>query len=377
MPRRTRSSNALSWLSLAAVLPVLGTLLAVGLSPNPSADGVGSARRALRKAQRDAGLLAPDAVARATLAAQAMEVEWARARASWWPARHGDEVTARARDAEALALRASWLARTRASRTAADVSREVALQHDRLAGLLPHLAEFPGDRELRGALRRAELALGAVAKDLETGAPGRAFASLEQASASLERAEARLERRTERLGDPAWLRRWQVWADATVAATSAGSSAVVVEKAGGVCHLVSRGAVAESFRCEIGRAGLSLKHHAGDAATPEGRYRVAERRDLGDTRYHRALLLDYPNAEDRARFVEERRQRLFAAGRSIGGLIEIHGRGGKGSNWTDGCVALADEDMDRLFAAVAPGTPVTIVGRARVPGEVEGGPERE
>jgi lipoprotein-anchoring transpeptidase ErfK/SrfK len=53
------------------------------------------------------------------------------------------------------------------------------------------------------------------------------------------------------------------------------------------------------------------------------------------------------------------------------------GRGGKGSNWTDGCVALADEDMDRLFAAVAPGTPVTIVGRARVPGEVEGGPERE
>ena len=46
----------------------------------------------------------------------------------------------------------------------------------------------------------------------------------------------------------------------------------------------------------------------------------------------------------------------------IGNLIEIHGDGGQGRDWTDGCVALADGDMDKVFARSRVGTPVTIVG---------------
>ena len=46
----------------------------------------------------------------------------------------------------------------------------------------------------------------------------------------------------------------------------------------------------------------------------------------------------------------------------IGNLIEIHGEGGEGRDWTDGCVALANPDMDRVFALTEVGTPVTIVG---------------
>jgi lipoprotein-anchoring transpeptidase ErfK/SrfK len=61
-------------------------------------------------------------------------------------------------------------------------------------------------------------------------------------------------------------------------------------------------------------------------------------------------------------------------GRGIGGLIEIHGAGGQGRNWTDGCVALVNPDMDRLFAAVGVGTPVTIVGRAHLPAPAGGTP---
>jgi len=49
-------------------------------------------------------------------------------------------------------------------------------------------------------------------------------------------------------------------------------------------------------------------------------------------------------------------------GSGIGGLIEIHGEGGRGQNWTDGCVALKNADMDDLFARVRNGTRVTIVG---------------
>jgi len=43
-------------------------------------------------------------------------------------------------------------------------------------------------------------------------------------------------------------------------------------------------------------------------------------------------------------------------------LIEIHGEGGKGANWTQGCIALKNEDMDELFDLAQIGTPVTIVG---------------
>ncbi|MFH1679588.1 MAG: L,D-transpeptidase, partial [Candidatus Eisenbacteria bacterium] len=45
-----------------------------------------------------------------------------------------------------------------------------------------------------------------------------------------------------------------------------------------------------------------------------------------------------------------------------GGLIEIHGDGGRGNDWTKGCVALSNEHMDRIFDAAAIGTPVTIIG---------------
>jgi L,D-peptidoglycan transpeptidase YkuD (ErfK/YbiS/YcfS/YnhG family) len=46
----------------------------------------------------------------------------------------------------------------------------------------------------------------------------------------------------------------------------------------------------------------------------------------------------------------------------IGSLIEIHGDGGQGRDWTDGCVALDNRDMDRVFARASVGTTVTIVG---------------
>ena len=99
----------------------------------------------------------------------------------------------------------------------------------------------------------------------------------------------------------------------------------------------------------------------GDRATPEGRYRIVEKKDPGQSIYHRALLLDYPNAADRQHFAAAKRRGEIPRGSGIGGLIEIHGDGGRGQNWTDGCVALANGDMDDLFARVELGTRVTIV----------------
>jgi len=75
-----------------------------------------------------------------------------------------------------------------------------------------------------------------------------------------------------------------------------------------------------------------------------------------------ALLLDYPNAEDRRRFDEARRAGRVARNASLGGLIEIHGEGGRGRDWTKGCVALSNVEIQDLYSRVAVGTPVTIVG---------------
>jgi murein L,D-transpeptidase YafK len=79
------------------------------------------------------------------------------------------------------------------------------------------------------------------------------------------------------------------------------------------------------------------------------------------SKYYRALLLDYPNAEDRARHEENRRRGIRHKG-GLGGLIEIHGMGGQGKDWTRGCVAVTNQEMDRLWDLVSTGAPVTIVG---------------
>ena len=108
---------------------------------------------------------------------------------------------------------------------------------------------------------------------------------------------------------------------------------------------------------------IDPKRVAGDGATPEGVYRVTRKKSGGETRYYKALLLSYPNAEDRERFERERALGRIAADALIGSLIEIHGEGGRGKNWTDGCVALTNDEMDELFEAVD--------GESEPPGEAE------
>ncbi|MFQ5768247.1 MAG: L,D-transpeptidase family protein, partial [Acidobacteriota bacterium] len=65
---------------------------------------------------------------------------------------------------------------------------------------------------------------------------------------------------------------------------------------------------------------------------------------------------------DRKRFRQALMDGTIPKDSRLGGLIEIHGRGGRRRDWTNGCVALSDDGMDFLVRRVRPGTPVTIVG---------------
>lgn len=152
---------------------------------------------------------------------------------------------------------------------------------------------------------------------------------------------------------------WQKWINEVIDSSRAsGRSAVIVSKADHLLFLVESGELTGTFPCDLGYNSGHQKRRAGDGATPEGVYRVT--RINNSSKYYRAALIDYPNREDRARFASDLKSDAIPPTSSIGGLIEIHGDGGKGRDWTDGCVALSNSDMDKLLRVVRVGTLVAI-----------------
>jgi hypothetical protein len=155
------------------------------------------------------------------------------------------------------------------------------------------------------------------------------------------------------------LARWRAWVEETIRASAqSGGYAIVVSKIDRRLLVYRGGALLTGYAAAIGLNGFSTKQFAGDRATPEGRYRILKKKPA--SRFFRALLIDYPNAEDRRSFLEGKRRGEIAPTAGIGGLIEIHGGGVAGM--TDGCVALENPAMTELFSLVGEGTPVTIVG---------------
>ena len=157
--------------------------------------------------------------------------------------------------------------------------------------------------------------------------------------------------------------RWQRWQRDTIAwSRREGRLAIVVVKDTHTMTVYLRGDAVKSYTVELGFNWIADKAQEGDGATPEGRYRVVKRMDNLSSEYYKALLLDYPNADDRAEFGRLRRRGDLPPGARIGGLIEIHGSGGRARDWTNGCVAVTNAEMDEIFPRVTVGTPVTIIG---------------
>ena len=134
---------------------------------------------------------------------------------------------------------------------------------------------------------------------------------------------------------------------------------VVVEKSKSRLYLMREGEAFASFRVAFGSNPKGHKQEQGDGRTPEGRY-ILDYKNSGSA-YYKSIHISYPNAKDR----KEARKR----GVDPGGDIMIHGqKNGYGRlsilvqrfNWTNGCIALSDRDMDTVWNAVNPGTPIEI-----------------
>jgi len=134
---------------------------------------------------------------------------------------------------------------------------------------------------------------------------------------------------------------------------------LVVEKAKRLLTVYASGKAIRTYRIALGRSPLGAKEREGDNRTPEGEFIIDGR--LGKSGYHRALHVSYPRAEDIAR--------AKAGGYQPGGAIMIHGiKNGFGwlgslhtrSDWTLGCIAVTNPEIEELWCIVPNGTRIQI-----------------
>ncbi|MCM0000333.1 MAG: L,D-transpeptidase family protein [Erythrobacter sp.] len=132
---------------------------------------------------------------------------------------------------------------------------------------------------------------------------------------------------------------------------------LIVDKSERLMVAYAQGRPVKAWRdLQFGDAPQGHKQFEGDERTPEGRY-VIEGRNPGSA-YHLSLKVSYPNAQDRA-FAQ-------AQGRSPGGDIFLHGQpnslhfGRVPGDWTDGCIALANAEIEELWRIVPDGTVIEI-----------------
>ena len=134
---------------------------------------------------------------------------------------------------------------------------------------------------------------------------------------------------------------------------------IVVLKSERKLMLLHDGQAFKTYKVALGGEPVGPKMQRGDHKTPEGTY-IIDRRN-SHSQYHRALHVSYPDAQDAAR---ARKLRV-----SPGGDIMIHGlpngMGWVGSahlarDWTDGCIAVTDDEIEEIWKLVPDGTPVQI-----------------
>ncbi len=134
---------------------------------------------------------------------------------------------------------------------------------------------------------------------------------------------------------------------------------VLVEKSARRLTLVRNGNALKTYKVALGRAPTGAKEYEGDQRTPEGIYTIDFHKP--DSDYHLALHVSYPEQRDV--------DRAAAEGLSAGSDIMIHGlpngRGWIGrfhrrDDWTAGCVAVTDFEIEEIYRAVPDGTPIEI-----------------
>jgi murein L,D-transpeptidase YafK len=123
--------------------------------------------------------------------------------------------------------------------------------------------------------------------------------------------------------------------------------------------LLAKSQVLRTYKVVLGGTPVGPKTRQGDHKTPEGIY-LLDRRNPA-SQFHRALHISYPDAQDRIRAAQQ--------GVSPGGDVFLHGLPNgfgwlgklhRSKDWTDGCIAVTDEEIEEIWRLVPDGTPIEI-----------------
>ena len=248
---------------------------------------------------------------------------------------------------------------TARSRESSDISLQILKVAESLR-ILRDLAENVRDKKMttRG-LARAEVLLDEARGHARNDDWEKARRAIREASLNLDSAVKSTRQMMARFADGQQIARWRAQvANSIQRSRTSGGYLIVVNKLDRELTLYKAGLQVKTYPAGMGINYLTDKLYAGDRATPEGEYRVS--RKLPASKFYKALLINYPNEEDQARFALAKRRGELSKRAQIGGLIEIHGGGTDGL--TNGCVALDDRNMLELFNTIDVGTPVVIVG---------------
>ena len=225
---------------------------------------------------------------------------------------------------------------------------------------------------LRRSVVNLDIAV-AVAESLgHSGRYDRASSYLTEAADSLATLRNRVENLDVKMNAPKSLKNWNRLVQTTIERSAKEHRIVlIVNKYRHTHSAYKSGYRVAEYRVDLGLNAYVPKRLQGDGATPEGKYYVTRKLEDGETQYHKALMINYPNTEDYRAFrllQKHSRKRL-----RIGGDIGFHGGGGKNKDWTLGCIALANDEIEDMFPFISVGTPVTIVANDTVQAERKSG----
>ena len=148
---------------------------------------------------------------------------------------------------------------------------------------------------------------------------------------------------------------------------------IIIHKKRRKLELFDGKTLVKTYEIVLGKTPVGDKEIEGDGKTPEGEFYVFTKNDK--SKFHLSLGLSYPNLEDAERGLSAglitkaeydaiaeaiAKKKMPPQTTKLGGEIYIHG-GGTDGDWTQGCVALADDDIKKLFDSIPVGTPVRIL----------------
>ena len=148
---------------------------------------------------------------------------------------------------------------------------------------------------------------------------------------------------------------------------------IIIHKKRRKLELFDGKTLVKTYEIVLGKTPVGDKEIEGDGRTPEGKFYVFTKNDK--SKFHLSLGLSYPNLEDAERGLSAglitkaeyeaiaeaiAEKKMPPQTTKLGGEIYIHG-GGTDRDWTQGCVALADDDIKKLFDSIPVGTPVRIL----------------